>query len=97
MQVVGRRGSPVEGVDLCDGSVQALGRFGAHQLEVEDNAVAGVLGDRQVNVFPRVRGHLKDWVNDPVRRRQRQIILGHPWRAREKDNWYFNGAFRLLI
>lgn len=66
--------SPVEGVDLCDGSIQALGCFGADEPKLKDIAVAGILGDSQVNVLPCVRGHLKDWVNDSVRER-RQIFL----------------------
>lgn len=50
---------------LCDGAVQAAGGAVADELEHEHHVVAAVVGDRQVDALPRLRGDLDDSVADP--------------------------------
>lgn len=54
--------SPVEGVGLCNGPVQAAGCPVTDELKEKHCAVICVLGNRQVHRFPRLGGDLDDWV-----------------------------------
>lgn len=47
---------------LCDGAVQSTGCAVAYQLEQKHNAVAGILGNRQIDTFPRLCGDLDDGI-----------------------------------
>ena len=73
--------SPVESVGLCDCSVQTTGCAVTDQLEQKHHAVIRVLGNRQVDTFPRLGGNLDDWIAYPELRRTEetvadQILLG---------------------
>lgn len=50
---------------LCDGSVQAAGCPVTDQLKQKHNAVIRVLGNCQVDTFPRLGGDLDDWIAYP--------------------------------
>lgn len=52
--------SPVEGVGLRDGAVQAAGCPVTDQLEQKHLAVTCVLGDGEIHSFSRLGGNLDD-------------------------------------
>lgn len=58
--------SPVEGVGLCDGSVQSAGCPVTDQLEQKHHTVTCILGDCQVHTFPWLCGDLDDRVTYSV-------------------------------
>lgn len=62
--------SPVEGVGLRDGPVQTAGCSVANELEQKHHAVIRVLGNGQVDAFPRLGGNLNDGITNSATRQE---------------------------
>ena len=77
MRVNPRLHSPIEGMRLGDGSVQATGGPVADQLEQQHHAVAGLLGHSQVDALPRLGGYLDDGIRNSGRVKREIGVRGN--------------------